>query len=246
MVTGAGTGFGAAVAARAAAEGADVVVHYYSSRDGAERTAERVRGAGQRAVVVQADISRPPEVDDMLKRVLAQIPGLDVLVNNSGDINEQHASWEHFDEAAIDRMLAVTVKGSLLTTHRIGRHMLNRGRGSIVNVGSTSVVRGVPRAPEYAATKYAIIGLTKSYARALAPVVRVNTFAPGFMETESTLRRPDWESTLRPRVVAGTPMARVPGPDELAAAALWLACDEAAHVTGSFLVCDGGQTMIGA
>lgn len=246
MVTGAGTGFGAAVAARAAAEGADVVVHYHSSRDGAERTAERVIAAGQRVVVVQADISRPREVDDMLDRVLAEIPGLDVLVNNTGDINEQHVSWEHFDEAAIDRMLAVTVKGSLLMTHRVGRHMLGRGRGSIVNVGSTSVVRGVARAPEYAASKYAIIGLTKSYAQALAPAVRVNTFPPGFMETESTLRRAEWESTLRPRVLAGTPMRRIPGPDELAAAALWLACDEAAHLTGSFLICDGGQSMIGA
>lgn len=142
-------------------------------------------------------------------------------------------------------MLAVTVKGTMLMTHGCGTRMLERGHGAIVNIGSTSVVRGVARSPEYAATKYALLGLTKSYARAFAPTVRVNAFAPGFMETGSTLSREDWETTLRPEVLASTPLQHIPGPDELAAAALWLATQDAAHMTGGLIICDGGRSMVG-
>ena len=91
-----------------------------------------------------------------------------------------------------------------------------------------------------------MLGLTKSYAAAFAPTVRVNAFGPGFMTTESTLAREDWNSGRRERLLAQTPMGRVPGPEELAAAALWLATADAAHMTGNFVMCDGGYSMIGA
>ena len=96
-------------------------------------------------------------------------------------------------EESIDHVLAVDIKGTLLCTHEFGARMLEQaGGGAIVNVGSTVVVRGSARAPQYAAAKYGIIGLTKSYAQAFAPKVRVNTFAPGFIETEAMLNRQDW------------------------------------------------------
>jgi NAD(P)-dependent dehydrogenase (short-subunit alcohol dehydrogenase family) len=124
--------------------------------------------------------------------------------------------------------------------------MLERGKGNIVNIASTVVVRGSPRAPQYAAGKYGIIGLTKSYAYAFAPTVRVNAFGPGFMETEAILNRFDWNHGRKERVLSQTPMGRVPAPEELAAAALFLATDDAAHMTGNFIMCDGGYSMIGA
>jgi 3-oxoacyl-[acyl-carrier protein] reductase len=91
-----------------------------------------------------------------------------------------------------------------------------------------------------------MLGLTKSYAAAFAPTVRVNAFGPGFMETESTLTREDWNNGRRERVLSQTPMGRVPPPAELAAAALWLATDDASHMTGNFIMGDGGYSMIGA
>jgi NAD(P)-dependent dehydrogenase (short-subunit alcohol dehydrogenase family) len=246
MVTGAGTGFGATLAMRAAAEGANVVVHYNSSAAGAKRTAEAVRGYGRQSAVVQADIRSWDDIKRMTGQVWDLTGGLDVLVNNVGDIATDQMSWQDIDEAVIDRVLAVDIKGTMLMVHENGLRMLERGRGAIVNIGSTVVVRGSPRAPQYAAGKYGMLGLTKSYAAAFAPTVRVNAFGPGFMETESTLTREDWNNGRRERVLSQTPMARVPPPAELAAAALWLATDDASHMTGNFIMCDGGYSMIGA
>jgi 3-oxoacyl-[acyl-carrier protein] reductase len=246
LVTGAGTGFGATLAARAAAEGANVVVHYNSSEAGARRTAEVVASYGRRSAVVQADIKSWTDIRRMTEEVWSLTGGLDVLVNNVGDIATDQMSWQDIDEAVIDRVLAVDIKGTMLMIHENGLRMLKRGRGAIVNIGSTVVVRGSPRAPQYAAGKYGMLGLTKSYASAFAPAVRVNAFGPGFMETESTLGREDWNNGRRERVLSQTPMGRVPPPEELAAAALWLATDEASHMTGNFIMCDGGYSMIGA
>ena len=123
--------------------------------------------------------------------------------------------------------------------------MLEQGHGCIVNIGSTVVAHGSPRAPQYAAAKYTVIGLTKSYAAALAPMVRVNVFAPGFMATEATLARQDWTSG-RAEKLRPDPDGPDSGPEELAGAALFLASDDAAHITGGFLVADGGYTMVGA
>ena len=246
MVTGAGTGFGATLALRAAAEGADVVVHYNSSEPGARRTAAAVADLGRQSAVVQADIKSWADIKRMTEQVWELTGGLDVLINNVGDIATDQMSWRDIDEAVIDRVLAVDIKGTMLMMHENGLRMLERGRGVIVNIGSTVVVRGSPRAPQYAAGKYGMLGLTKSYAAAFAPTVRVNAFGPGFMETDSTLSREDWNSGRRERVLSQTPMQRVPLPEELAAAALWLATDDASHMTGNFVMCDGGYSMIGA
>jgi len=246
MVTGAGTGFGRTLAKRAAAEGADIVVHYNTSRKGADETAEAVRALGRRAIVVQADIKSWEQIKAMIATAWEQTGGIDVLVNNVGDIATDQESWKDIDEAIIDRVLAVDIKGTLLMIHEMGTRMLERGKGNIVNIASTVVVRGSPRAPQYAAGKYGIIGLTKSYAYAFAPTVRVNAFGPGFMETEAILNRHDWNNGRKERVLAQTPMGRVPAPEELAAAALFLATDDAAHMTANFIMCDGGYSMIGA
>ena len=177
MVTGAGTGFGQQLAIRAAQEGAaEVLVHYRSSEAGARETATQVRAAGAEASLVQGDISHWDEV----KRMAEEAGELDVLVNNVGDMASSQHSWRELDEATIDHVLDVDIKGTMLMVHEFGVRMLEReARGAIVNIGSTVIVRGSPRAPIYAAGKYGLLGITKSYAKALAPHVRVNTFAPG-------------------------------------------------------------------
>ncbi len=246
LVTGAGTGFGAEIAVRAAQEGADVAVHYRSSRLGAERTAERVEEQGRKAFLVRADIAERAQVARMADEVWSHFGRVDVAVNNVGDVAREQMSWREVTEESVDHVLAVDVKGTLFCTHEFGDRMLAQGGGAIVNIGSTVVVRGSARAPQYAAAKYGIIGLTKSYAHAFAPAVRVNVFAPGFIETEATLGRQDWQSGRAEALRGNTPMGRIPRPEELAGAALFLATEDAAHITGGFLLADGGYNMIGA
>ncbi len=246
VVTGAGTGFGAAIAERAAAEGADVGVHYNSSKAGADATAEKVRGHGRRAVTIQADISSWEGVRSLTQQAFDQFGTVDVLVNNVGDVASEQMSWRDLTQEALDRVIDVDVKGTLLCTHEFGGRMLDQGHGSIVNIGSTVVVRGSARAPQYAASKYAILGLSKSYAAAFAPTVRVNVFAPGFMETEMTRGRADWQSGRREKLISMTPLAHIPRPEELAGSALFLATEDAAHITGGLIIADGGFNMVGA
>jgi 3-oxoacyl-[acyl-carrier protein] reductase len=156
-------------------------------------------------------------------------------------------SWRDGSEELVDRVLAVDVKGTLLVTHEVGGRMLEQeGGGAIVNVCSNVVVTGSSRAPQYAASKYGVLGLTKSYAHAFAPHVRVNALGPGFMETESTINREDWRSGRREAVLAQTPLGRIPKPEELVGAVVFLASDDSAHMTGNFVLCDGGFSMVGA
>ncbi|SBS71193.1 SDR family NAD(P)-dependent oxidoreductase [uncultured Microbacterium sp.] len=246
LVTGAGTGFGAEIAARAAQEGAKVAIHYNSSRAGAEKTLERVRAAGSDGILVQADISKWDEIKRMADEVWAAFGVLDVLVNNVGDVSSEQMSWRELTQESLDAVIDVDVKGTLLMTHEFGERMLEQGHGSIVNVGSTVIVRGSPRAPQYAAAKYGILGITKSYAKAFAPAVRVNTFAPGFMETERLLQREDWRNGRREQLISQTPMGHIPPPEFVAGTCLWLATDEAAHLTGGYMLADGGFNMVGA
>jgi 3-oxoacyl-[acyl-carrier protein] reductase len=247
IVTGAGTGFGAALALRAAQEGAArVAVHYRSSVDGANSTAERVREAGAEAELVQADMTSWSDIKRMAEWAFGDHGGVDVLINNVGDMASGQASWTEVTEEAIDHVLAVDIKGTMLMVHEFGQRMVNRGGGAIVNVGSTVIVRGSPRAPQYAAGKYGLLGVTKSYAKALAPTVRVNTFAPGFMETEALLARPEWKAGRRDQVLSATPAGKIPQPQDMTGAALFLASEDAHHITGSYMIADGGYSMLGA
>ena len=247
VVTGAGTGFGAEIAVRAAQEGARVVgVHYRSSAAGAQATAKRVEEAGGEAVLLQADIASWPAVTALAEAAFERIGQVDALINNVGDVSSEQMSWRDITEESVDHVLAVDIKGTMASTHEFGARMLDQGHGAIVNIGSTVIVRGSARAPQYAAAKYGILGLTKSYAHAFAPTVRVNVFAPGFIETEATLNRTDWKSGRGEQLRSLTPMGRIPGPAELAGAALYLATDDAFHTTGGYMISDGGYNMVGA
>ncbi|MCU1415515.1 MAG: putative 3-oxoacyl-[acyl-carrier protein] reductase [Microbacteriaceae bacterium] len=246
LVTGAGTGFGAEIAFRAAQEGAKVAVHYNSSKAGAEATVKRIEAIGGEAIMVQANIQTWAAIKKMADEVFAAFGTLDVLVNNVGDVSSEQMDWRELTQEALDAVIDIDVKGTLLMTHEFGERMLEQGHGNIINVGSTVIVRGSPRAPQYAAAKYAIVGITKSYAKALAPAVRVNTFAPGFMETEKLLNRADWKAGRKEVLLSQTPMGHIPPPEFVAGTCLWLATDEAAHLTGGYLLADGGFNMVGA
>ena len=246
LVTGGGRGFGRSIALGLAREACNVAVHYNTSRTAAEAVAAEIQDQGCDAFAVQADVTRWEEVRRLAGEVFERASRLDILINNVGDVAPEQMSWRDITEELIDRVLAVDVKGTMLVTHEVGSRMLEQGGGTIVNVCSNVVVTGSPRAPQYAASKYGVLGLTKSYAGAFAPRVRVNALGPGFIETESTLSREDWRSGRREDILAKTPLERIPGPDELVGVVVFLASDDSSHMTGNFVLCDGGFSMVGA
>lgn len=246
LVTGAGRGFGAVLAQAFAREGADVVVHYNSSASGAEETAAAVRALGQRAVTVKGDIASLEAVRSITTQSYEAFGRVDVLVNNVGDMASDQVSWRELDEKVIDHTLAVDIKGTMFMMHEVGLRMIEGDGGAIVNIGSQVVIAGSPRAPQYAAAKYGVIGLTKSYARALAPKVRVNTLGAAFMETEALLNRHDWKNGRREEVLKQTPLGRIAKPEDMLGPTLFLACEDSRHMTGQFMLCNGGLAMVGA
>jgi NAD(P)-dependent dehydrogenase (short-subunit alcohol dehydrogenase family) len=246
MVTGSGRGFGAVLAAAFAKEGAHVIVHYNSSSKGAEETAAAVRALGRKTLLVQGDIAKLDDVRRIADKSFAEFGQVDVLVNNVGDMALNQKSWRELDEKVVDHTLAVDIKGTMFMIHEVGSRMMDLAGGSIVNIGSQVVIAGSPRAPQYAAAKYGVIGLTKSYARALAPKVRVNTLGAAFMETEALKNRDDWKHGRREEVLRQTPLGRIAQPEDMVGPVLFLAGEDSRHMTGQFLLCNGGLAMVGA
>jgi 3-oxoacyl-[acyl-carrier protein] reductase len=246
FITGAGRGFGAVLARSFAQQGAHIVVHYNSSAAGAEETASAVRALGREALVVNGDIANLTQVRNMTELAFQKFGHVDVLVNNVGDMALSQTSWREFDEKLISHTLDVDVKGTMFMIHEVGSKMIEGPGGAIVNIGSQVVIAGSPRAPQYAAAKHAIIGLTKSYARALAPKVRVNTLGAAFMETEALKNRQDWKSGRREEVLRQTPLGRIAQPQDMVGPTLFLAGSDSGFITGQFLLCNGGLAMVGA
>jgi 3-oxoacyl-[acyl-carrier protein] reductase len=246
MVTGSGRGFGAVLADAYAREGADLIIHYNSSADGAEAVAKAVRAMGRRALVVKGDISKLADVIHLTEAAFKEFGRVDILVNNVGDMALDQVSWREMDEKVVDHTLAVDIKGTMFMIHEVGKRMMDLDGGVIVNIGSQVVIAGSPRAPQYAAAKYGVIGLTKSYARALAPKVRVNTLGAAFMETEALKNRHDWKNGRREEVLRQTPLGRIATPEDMVGPTLFLSGEESRHMTGQFLLCNGGLAMVGA
>ena len=246
LVTGSGRGFGQVLALAFAKAGADVVIHYNSSAAGAEETAEMVRGLGRNAVTAKGNIASLDDVKSITETSFNAFGHIDVLVNNVGDMALNQKSWREMDEKVVDHTLAVDIKGTMFMMHEVGSRMLDGDGGVIVNIGSQVVIAGSPRAPQYAAAKYGVIGLTKSYARALAPKVRVNTLGAAFMETEALKTRYDWTHGRREEVLRQTPLARIASPEDMVGPTMFLASEASRHMTGQFLLCNGGLAMMGA
>jgi 3-oxoacyl-[acyl-carrier protein] reductase len=247
VVTGSSRGFGRLIAIAAAEEGASVVVTYLSSKAAAEQVAESVRVHGGKALVQRCDVAALGDVKSLADATWDTFGRCDVLVNNAGETAPDKMTWRDLREEWIDEIFSLDIKGTMFAMHVFGERMLDRQKqGNIVNIGSNVISTGSPRAPEYAAAKYGILGLTKSYALALAPYVRVNYAAPGYMDTESLAKRRDWTPERRKFVVNNTPLKAIGDPGNLVPVVLFLASDDSIHMTGNTLICDGGFSMPGA
>jgi 3-oxoacyl-[acyl-carrier protein] reductase len=246
IVTGSATGVGRATAIELARRGANVVVNYSRSEDEAKETVALVEQAGGKALLVRADVSQDAEVRAMVERTLETFGGLHVLVNNAATTAfVDFADLDGLTEEHWDRILAVNLKGPFFCARAAAGPMREAGQGAIVNVASIAGVRAVGSSIAYAASKAGLINLTMALARALAPQVRVNCVAPGFIDTR-WLRQglgPVFEP-LRQHTAEQTPLKRVALPEDIAQVVLSL-IEGADFVTGQTIVVDGGSAIRG-
>lgn len=238
LVTGSATGIGRAAAWRFAERGYAVVVNYSKSQAEAEEAADGVRQRGADVRVVRADVGDDPAVRDLVEQSVEAFGGLDVLVNNAATTAFiPHHDLEALTEEVWNRILQVNVKGTFYACRAVMPHLKAR-RGNIVNVASVAGIAGSGSSIPYAASKGAVLTLTKSLAKAFAPEVRVNAVAPGPVQTRWLADHQDMVQAA----MAQTPLQRPATPEDIAIAIVHLA-DEATLVTGQTYVVDGGRTM---
>jgi 3-oxoacyl-[acyl-carrier protein] reductase len=242
LVTGASTGIGRAAAVALAGAGFDVAINYASSEKAARETAELAKAKGAKTLLFQCDVSDDPTVRKMLAAVEQEFGRLDALVNNAGTTTEiGPKDFEALTPEIWDRVFAVNVRGVFQVT-RAAAPMLKQNRGSIVNTASIVGLRPGPQPLPYAASKAAVVNLTKLLALNLAPEVRVNAVAPGWMEGDWMERMlKDKYADLMARRAKFTPLRRVATAEDVAEVMLDLITG-CKFVTGEVIVIDGGFT----
>ncbi len=246
IVTGGGTGVGRATVLELARRGCHVVVNYSRSAAEAQATAEEARALGVQALAVQADVALPAAADQLVQAALGQWGRVDVLVNSAGTTQFiQHTDLESVTDEVWDRILAVNLKGAFYCSRAAGRAMQAGQGGAIVNVSSIAGIAGIGSSIPYAASKAAMNNLTITLARALAPRVRVNAVAPGFIEGRWLQQGlgPAYDM-VKESIARKSPLGRVSQPEDIAAVVMHLACG-ATMITGQVVVVDGGMLIAG-
>jgi NAD(P)-dependent dehydrogenase (short-subunit alcohol dehydrogenase family) len=237
IVTGAASGIGEASARRFAAEGASVIVADVRGAK-AEGVAQSIRDAGGEACAVEVDVAQAASVEAMVRAAIERYGRLDVLFNNAGTLRPGTAVDLSVDDW--DLVMAVNVRSVFLGAKYAVPHMIAQGGGSIINTASVSGLHGDGGAVCYAASKAAVINLTRALATDHSPYgVRVNAICPGTIQTPPVKRMMEHPGVLDLNIKAHA-LRRLGRPDEIAAAAVWLASDESSFVTGEAIVVDGG------
>lgn len=241
IVTGGSKGLGRAEAEALAAEGAAVVVATAKSIGEADRVVRGLLDKGCRAISVQADVSQTADVKRLVETTVKTFGRLDILVNNAGWTRfVPHREMEKLTEEILERTWAVNTKGPLYLSRVAIPHMLKGGGGRIINVTSIAAFQGAGSSIIYCASKAALGVITKSLARAFAKDnILVNAIAPGFVDTHFV----DWPPEVLEKNVRTSPMGRVPTVDDIANAALFLACD-GTGITAQTIFVDCGVTTL--
>jgi 3-oxoacyl-[acyl-carrier protein] reductase len=245
IVTGAARGIGAATARRFAEEGASVAVLDLDESAAAETASALPLAEGARAVGIGCDVADAGAVEAAVTRVVEELGGVDVLVNNAG-ITRDNLLFKMTEEDW-DSVMGVHLKGAFLMTREVQKHMVKAKYGKILNLSSVSALGNRGQA-NYSAAKMGVQGLTRTLALELGPFgINANAIAPGFIVTDmtdATARRVGVEpEAYREAAAAATPVRRVGRPEDIAAAAAYLCSDEASFVTGQTLYVDGGAKV---
>jgi glucose 1-dehydrogenase len=239
IVTGSGSGIGQAIAIRLASEGASVVVDFSGHPEGADDTRAKIEAGGGKAITVQADVSKITDTKNLIDQAWQQLGGCDILVNNAGI--EKAAPFTDVTEQDYDAVLSVNLKGPFFLTQAFARRLIAAKKsGRIINISSVHEDMAFPHFASYCASKGGMRMLMRDLTVELGPLgITVNNIAPGAIATPINAGlladKPKLDALL-----ANIPLGRLGTPEEVAGLAAFLASDEAAYVTGSTYVIDGG------
>ncbi len=235
LVTGAGRRIGQVIALTLGRAGANVIVNYQRSKAGAEATVEQLRSLGVDSLAIRADVSRPRQVAAMFRIIEKSFGALDLVVNNAGIFFP--ASWDRLTEKDWDRVLGTNLKGPFFCAQAAARLMMKRRQGCIINISSLGGLQAWPDYMHYCASKAALISLTRSLAKALAPHIQVNSVAPGTILFPGEKRTPYFQGIIR-----NTPLKKAGRPEDIAGMVLFLAT-HTNFITGQVFVVDGGKSI---
>jgi len=240
VVTGAGRGIGRELVLGFAQQGATVLVHYAHARREAEEVVRQIEVLGGRALLAQADVSVSAEVTRLVDEARTKLGPIDVWVNNAGASVNSVETRGLSEEERFERVMSVDVMGAWNCCRAAAEHM--RDGGCILNIGWDHALDGAPGfvGQLYATSKGAVIAMSRGLARELAPRVRVNCIAPGWIENEWARSRPE---SFRKKIEQRIPVGRWGSGADIVAAALFLASPSASFITGQMLVVDGGEVM---
>ena len=239
IVTGSSSGIGEAIAIRLGSEGASVVVDYLSHPDAANETKGKIEAAGSKAITVQADVTKPDQVQKMVEQAYAELGGCDILVNNAGV--EKHAPFWEATEADYDLVLGTNLKAAFFLTQRFVQKLMEAKKpGRVINISSVHEDMVFPNFASYCAAKGGMRMLMRDLAMELGPYgITVNNVAPGAINTPINAslleNKPQLEALLR-----NIPLGRLGTTDDVSGVVAFLASDEGAYVTGSTYFVDGG------
>ncbi len=241
LITGGSRGIGRATAILFAQAGADVAINYARRETAAEEVKKEIERFGRECVTRRADISQIKEVEEMVKALHDRWGRIDILVNNAGIWT--YGEMGNMDEAVWAETMRINLDAVFYACNAVVPIMKKNKQGWIVNVASTAAIRGEALHSHYAASKGALISLTKSLSTELAPFgIRVNCVAPGWVDTEmceEVFRDPEYRKSVEESI----PLKRIPPPEDIAGPILFLVSDLARHITGEVLNVNGGSVL---